>query len=194
MPHYVRKQLTRYNHPKPKRIVNTPLQPLPRKYGPAAQEPAPPDDSPLLSEKEKRFIQQVTESFLYYGRAVDSIILHALSTIASQQSNPTENTLKITRQFLDYISCHPESTIRFHASDMILNCHSDASYLTAPKARSRAGGHFFLGSLLINGKPINLNGPIHSLCSILKFVAASAAEAELGSLFLNAKGDADHIT
>ena len=70
---------------------------------------------------------------------------------------------------------------------MILQCHSDASYLTAPKAQSRAGGHFFLGSLPIDGKFITLNGLIHSLCSILKFVAASAAEAELGALFLNAK-------
>ena len=30
---------------------------------------------------------------------------------------------------------------------------------------------------------------MHSLCQILKFVASSAAEAELGSSFLNAKKD-----
>ena len=70
---------------------------------------------------------------------------------------------------------------------MILQCHSDASYLTAPKAQSRAGGHFFLGSLPIDGKFITLNGLIHSLCSILKFVAALAAEAELVALFLISK-------
>ena len=70
---------------------------------------------------------------------------------------------------------------------MILNIHSDASYLTAPKARSRAGGHYFLGSIPQDGTPIFLNGPIHSLCAILKFVASSAAEAELGALFLNAR-------
>ena len=34
---------------------------------------------------------------------------------------------------------------------------------------------------------ICLNGPILTLCTILKFVAASAAEAELGAMFLNAK-------
>ena len=55
------------------------------------------------------------------------------------------------------------------------------------KARSRAGGHYFLGSIPQDGKPIFLNGPIHSLCAILKFVASSAAEAELGALFLNAR-------
>ena len=69
---------------------------------------------------------------------------------------------------------------------MILNIHSDASYLTAPKSRSRAGGHYFLGAIPVDNQPIKLNGPIHSLCTILKFVASSAAEAELGALFLNA--------
>ena len=126
-------------------------------------------------------------SFLYYGRAVDPTILHALSTIASEQGHATENTLRKCNKFLDYMAWHPDAIVRFYASDMILNIHSDASYLTAPKSRSRAGGHFFLGSLPVGGQPIKLNGAIHSLCKILKFVAASAAEAELGALFLNAQ-------
>eukprot|EP00804_Cyclotella_cryptica_P022068 CCRYP_000971-RA/>CCRYP_000971-RA protein AED:0.46 eAED:0.62 QI:0/0/0/1/0/0/2/0/132 len=45
----------------------------------------------------------------------------------------------------------------------------------------------FLGSLPQPDKPILLNGIIHVLCTILSFVAASAAEAKLGVLFLNAK-------
>ena len=36
-----------------------------------------------------------------------------------------------------------------------------------------------------NGHPIKLNGNIAVTCAILKLVAASAAEAELGALFLN---------
>jgi hypothetical protein len=70
---------------------------------------------------------------------------------------------------------------------MILNVHSDASYLSAPNARSQAAGYYFLGSLPQDGKPIILNGAIQVLCTVLKFVASSAAEAELGALFLNAK-------
>jgi hypothetical protein len=69
---------------------------------------------------------------------------------------------------------------------MILNVHSNASYLSAPGARSQAGGYFFLGSIPVDGDPIKLNGAIHITCTILKLVAASAAEAELGALFLNA--------
>ncbi len=77
---------------------------------------------------------------------------------------------------------------------MILNIHSDASYLSAPKARSRAGGYFFLGSLPHDGDPIRLNGAIHITCTILKLVAALAAEAELGALFLNAQEAKNHAT
>ena len=111
----------------------------------------------------------------------------ALSEISSQQSALTENTTKRVNQFLDYTWTHPDAIIRYRASDMILNVHSDASYLSAPKARSRAGGYFFLGSLPRDGDPIKLNGAIHVTCTILKLVAASAAEAELGALFLNAQ-------
>ena len=85
------------------------------------------------------------------------------------------------------MATHPDAIIRFYKLDMILQIHSDASYLTAPKSRSRAGGHFFLGSLPIDNEPIKLNGAIHSLCTILRFVASSPAEAELGALFLNAR-------
>jgi hypothetical protein len=70
--------------------------------------------------------------------------------------------------------------IWYCVSDMILNVHSDALYISAPKS-----SYFFLGSIPHNGHPINLNGAIHITCAILKLVAASAAEAELSALFLN---------
>ena len=90
-------------------------------------------------------------------------------------------------QLIDYLQTHPNATIRYVASEMILNIHSDASYLSEPNAKSRASGHFFLGSKPVDGQPIFLNGAIHTLCTILKFVASSAAESELGALFLCAK-------
>ena len=91
------------------------------------------------------------------------------------------------KQFLDYMWTHPDAEIEFRASDMILNVHSDGSYLSAPKARSRAGGYYFLGSIPRDNEPIFLNGAFYVLCTIFKLVAASAAEAELGALFLNSK-------
>ena len=70
---------------------------------------------------------------------------------------------------------------------MILQIHTDASYLSEPKARSRAAAHYFLGWLPQTNQPIRLKRDIHTLCTVLKFVASSAAEAELGALFLNIK-------
>ena len=85
------------------------------------------------------------------------------------------------------MASNPDAKIRYRASDMILNVHSDASYLTAPNAQSRAGGIFFLGSLPKDGCPIRLNGALLGLCTILCCVATSVAKAELGALFLNAQ-------
>jgi hypothetical protein len=95
--------------------------------------------------------------------------------------------MKPVNQFLDYVWTHPDDFIRYCSSDMILNVHSDASYLSAPKAHSQEGGYYFLGSLPHDGDSIRLNGTIHITCTIVKLVAALAAEAELGALFLNAQ-------
>jgi hypothetical protein len=62
---------------------------------------------------------------------------------------------------------------------MVMNIHSDASYLSKPKARSRACGHFFMGWMPTDGAPIKLNGAFHVSTTILRFVVASAAKAEL---------------
>ena len=51
------------------------------------------------------------------------------------------------------------------------------------KSRSRAGGHFFLSN--DDDNPRN-NGAILTIATIIKAVMSSAAEAELGALYLNA--------
>eukprot|EP00978_Attheya_sp_CCMP212_P012409 scaffold30905_cov98-Attheya_sp.AAC.1 len=51
---------------------------------------------------------------------------------------------------MDYAATNQEATVRYHASDMCLHIHSDASYLSEPKARSQANGHYFLSSAPID--------------------------------------------
>jgi hypothetical protein len=68
----------------------------------------------------------------------------ALLEIASQQVAPTENTMERVNQFLDYMWTHPDTITWYRASDMILNVHSYALYLSAPKDCSHAGGYFSL--------------------------------------------------
>jgi hypothetical protein len=125
--------------------------------------------------------------FLYNGQAVDMTILKALNSLSRQQSKPTTTTLGNSTMLLDFLATHPDAVIRYYPLDMLLQVHSDASYLNEPDSRSTAGGHYFLGKPIKNNQPIWLNGPVHTLCTVLKLVAASAAEAELDALFLNAQ-------
>ena len=115
------------------------------------------------------------------------IALMSLSTVTSEQAKATGHTTEIMEQLLDYMVSNPDATMRFQASYMILNIHLDSSYLSVPKGRSRACGHFFLGRIPKNREVIRLNRTIFTLCAILKFLAASAAEAQLSALFMCVK-------
>ena len=113
-------------------------------------------------------------------------MLTALGSIAAQQSKGTEKTYTETLWLLNYAATHPNAKIRYTASDMILYIQSDASYLSKPRARSRAGRHYLLGDERPDMKmpPTNrprLNGPIHSISQIISNVMGSSAEAEIGA-------------
>jgi hypothetical protein len=153
----------------------------------AAHDPIPPDTTPPIDAPHIKIEQQVIGGVLYYARAVDLTVLPALSAIASDQASVTETTEAHVQQLLDYLVTYPQATVRYHKSDMILNIHSEASYLSERRARSHVAGHFFLGSTPTDNQPIELNGAIYTLCGILKIVAALAAEAKLGALFMNIK-------
>jgi hypothetical protein len=88
---------------------------------------------------------------------------------------------------LDYCSTKPDAAIRYYASDMQLKIHSDASYLSEPRAKSRIGGYFFLGNSKHSQCPSLSNGPLLCQSTVLKHVASSVAEAKYGALFVNAK-------
>jgi hypothetical protein len=57
-----------------------------------------------------------------------------VNVLASEKTTATAATAD------NYCTTHPEATLRYHASDTILNIHSDASYLSERGAKSRAGG------------------------------------------------------
>jgi hypothetical protein len=66
---------------------------------------------------------------------------------------------------------------------MILTIDSDAAYQVAAKSRSCASGYHYLGNA--DGKLFN--GVIFILAKMIKSVMQSAAEAECGGLYMNAK-------
>jgi hypothetical protein len=54
--------------------------------------------------------------------------------LATQQAMPTKNTMKKIKQFLNYASNNPDAVVTYHASNMVLAGHSDASYLSESRA------------------------------------------------------------
>ena len=196
MPDYVPKALLTLRHPIPKTAQHSPHRWTAPVYGQKIQL-ATTDISPLLDKLGIQRVQQISGLFLYYSRSCDPTILVALNEISNHQASPTEHTKKACDMLLDYIATHPDAAIRYHASDMVLAICSDAAYLVLPNARSRAAGFFFLTNLpgaTSNPPKPTPNGAVHVLCKTLRSVAASASEAETGSLFLNAQEAVPIIT
>jgi hypothetical protein len=137
-----------------------------------------------LDKEGQKFIQAVTSTLLYYSQAVDPTMLVALNAIATQQVSPMQKTMDRVKQLLDYCTSQEDAILTYHSSDMVLAIHSDAGYLNESKAWSRAGGHFFL---LSNVQYLPNNGAVLTNAQIIDAVMLSAAEMEMGTLFINAK-------
>jgi hypothetical protein len=187
MPGYIKKALQRFAIPPTTRAQHAPHVWSKPVYGQTQQLTKPIDNSPALNATERRRLQEIIGTLLYYDRAIDSTLLVALGTLAPAQAEGTKATANACKQLLNYYAHHPDAVVRFRASDICLHIDSDVSYLSEPKARSRVGGIFYLS----NQKPTPntpsapLNGAIHIVSHILRNVMASAAEAEFGGLFYN---------
>jgi hypothetical protein len=175
MPEYITAVMHKYQHPTPKKPENAPHKSIPINYGLKQQMTQAPSTASPLSADRKKNLQQIIGSILYYTRAVDNTMLMALSALASAQAHATEDTAKALVHFLNYCTTHPDATIRYLASDMVLHVHSDASYLSEPQARSRAGGHFFMANKIKAGMPVLNNGAILNISTIIRTVMSSAA-------------------
>ena len=184
MDEYIEDLLRDYNHPKPRKAQLSPYKCRPIQYG-SKQQMAPDDDtSPPLDAAGITRVQRIVGRLLYFARAVNNKLLVGLSAIGAQQAAATEETNEAISQLLDYVATYPNDGITYRASDMVLATHSDAGYLNETKACSRAGAFVFLSE---NDPFPRLNGPVHLIAKIIKFVMSSAAEAELAALFIMAK-------
>ena len=178
---YVAKVLQRFNHAKPAIPQHAPHPHVPPNYGSRIQAPQEDTSEPLPAAGILR-LQQAIGCLLYYGRAVDNTMLKALGSLGAAQSTGTTKTANTLTQLLNYCATHPEATIRFRASKMILHIHSDGSYLSETKARSYVAGYFYLSALT---KPPPDNGPVHVITIILRTIVANAAEVEISGTFHN---------
>jgi hypothetical protein len=183
---YIKAALHKYQHPAPARPEHAPHTWNPPIYGAKAQFVDDKTSSPALSDKDVNKLQQLTGMLLYYARAVDQTLIMPINVLASEQSNATEVTADKVIKLLNYCNTHPETKIRYHASDKILHIHSDASYLSENEAKSRAGGFFYMGSNAKTDQTLT-NGAILIISKVLKHIMSSTAEAEIGPVFINAK-------
>ena len=188
MPGYIEKALKTYLGKRPKRPQHVPHAWTAFSYGSKVQLTPLADKSKPLNAGGLTRIQQIIGTLLFYGRAIDSTLLVALGTLPAAQSKGTAATAQAITQLLHYCATHPDATICFIASEMHLHIHSNASYLSEIRARSRAGGYFLLSDKpkKLPPKPHNtlapLNGAIHVHSSIMRSVLSSATETETGAL------------
>jgi hypothetical protein len=142
-----------------------------------------------MDKQGKKFIQQVSGKFLFLSWVIDSMLRCPISATASQSVNPTQDTMSQTMQLLDYLATQEEAVLTYHANDMILAAHSNASYLSEPNTHSQAGSHFFLSS---NADIPPNNRAILNHSHIIKHVMAFATKAKLAALYITLC-EADYI-
>jgi hypothetical protein len=71
----------------------------------------PPDEFTKLDVAGITRVQEIIGVFLLHGRAVNSTIMVALGTLASQQANSMQATAKASTQLFNCAAAHPDATI-----------------------------------------------------------------------------------
>ena len=184
MPGYVPAALKRFNVHLKGKPTHSPSLFVPVTYG-RKEQLATVDDSPPLSARDAKFIQEVIGVFLYYSRAVDCTMFTCLNKLASRQAKPTQNLYDAVQHFLQYAASYPSAELTYFPSNMQLIVWSDASYLSESCARSRAGGLHYCSTISDDPSKAPVNGAVDVLSAIIPTVVSAASEAELAALFLN---------
>jgi hypothetical protein len=140
IPGYVGNALKRFKDATPKKPQHQPYPHNPKQYGQKQQFPEPEDKSPLLGKEDKKFIEEVTGTFLFYARAVDPTMLVALSLLAMEQCNPTKRTMEKCKQFLDYAATQEDAFITYRKSDMVLGVSNSQRCIVFKQAKSTKQG------------------------------------------------------
>ena len=146
--------------------------------------------TPALDAKQINQIEKITGECLNIARVIDITMMQALKKIAVGITKSTQHTRKAVTQVLNYCGTHQELKIIYQASDMFVCIDSDTLYLVEPEARSRMGRFQYLSNR--DGKLFN--GPILVLAKIIGNAMASAAEAEVRVVFMNAQETAPEQT
>ena len=184
MESYIANLLLKYGHKSPAKPQLSLHRHREINYGSKEQLVAEEDTSPKFNNEGIKCVQAIVGALLYYAQKVHNRLLVGLSAIGVQQALATEQTAAAIYQILYHVATYPNNGITYRDSDMILSSHLDAGFNNESKEQSRAGSHIFLSE---NDPTPKCNGVILTIAYIIKFVMSSAAEAELGALYITAK-------
>jgi hypothetical protein len=81
---YVPEALIRFHHMPPAKPQQQPYPHIKPMYGATKQYAETIDTSPPLSKEDKKYVQEVVGTFVYYAQCIDSTMLTALGSIATQ--------------------------------------------------------------------------------------------------------------
>jgi len=147
MPGAVSSYLKRYQFTPLVVSTDAPSQYTSFKYGSGHLDALPVDSSPLLDAARTTRLQSIVGSFQHYARVIDVTMLCPISKLATARKS--EATERAVDHFMHYAATWPNPVITYHPSNMVLQVHSDASYLSETEARSRAGGYHFSVHIII---------------------------------------------
>ncbi len=109
MPGYVKKALTRFQHPPLAKQQDQPYPHVKPNYGEKKQYSQEDDNALALNKAEKKIIQEVCGVFLFLARAVDGGLLPALSSLASQQEETLQTA--VSAPLLISFLCENKKTV-----------------------------------------------------------------------------------
>ena len=121
---------------------------------------------------------------------VDPKMIVELDIITSEQANITQSNNKAVTQLINYTATHSEAITRYHTKGIVLHIHSDSSFLSYPKTKSREGGYHYLSTKPadLNKAPLkqpSLNGTAHLKYTTALNIRAITMEVKLVALVVN---------
>ena len=171
--------LTKLQHSAPLKPQYSPAKHATPTHGAKTQFSDNDDDEQLvLSYSEIKRTQKVVSINSHYATALDNTFLIALNDLVAHQFTAKRSEKDALAQLLHYLSTHSSAKIRHYEIPLMLQIYSDASYLSAPKARSRAAGLFFLSDNPAQSCQAMINGAIHALCKIIKIAVGSVTKVK----------------
>ena len=112
MPGYVKQALIKFHHDFNKTTRSPSPFKAPVYYGKKIQIATVDKTNPMTTIQTK-LLQQVCGTFLYYARAVDCTMLHALNDLATRVKGGTQKTVEALNHFLGYCATHSEAVVLY---------------------------------------------------------------------------------